>query len=52
MVVLYVACQTTLIDNLCCSLKNSSYQWAVTKHAILTQGHVTYNIAKVLFDFN
>ena len=26
MVVLYLACQTPKIDNLCCSLKNSSYQ--------------------------
>ena len=37
--------------NLYCSLKNSSYQ-LVTKYVILTQGHVTYNIAKLLFDFN
>ena len=40
------------MDNLWCSLKNSSYQWAVTKHVILAQGQVTYNITKVLFDFN
>ena len=51
LVILHVVCQTPKIDNLWCSLKNNSYQWAVTKHVILTQGHVTYNITKVLFGF-
>ena len=51
MVVLYVACQTPKINNLCCTLKNSSYHLAVTKHIILTEEHVTYNITEVLFGF-